>query len=70
MRTRPLPIRELAVSPFGLVLADRELEAIAAGIRDPAHERTAKIAKAIGAVGTTILTFVVLGLIMVVGLTV
>jgi hypothetical protein len=58
------------LSPFGLVMADRELDAIAAGTRDPANERTAKIAKAVGAVGTTILTFAVLGVITVVGLTV
>ncbi len=51
------------ISPIGMVMADRELEAIAAGHRDPANERTAKIAKGIGAFGTTILTFVVLSAI-------
>ena len=51
------------ISPIGMVMADRELEAIEAGRRDPANERTAKIAKGIGALGTTVLTFVVLSAI-------
>lgn len=54
------------LSPIGLVMADRELDAIAEGRRDPANERLAKIAKGVGALGTTILTFVVLSVIAIV----